>query len=217
MSEAGTGYLVQPDAGPGPGVLLLHSWWGLTADVRRRANDLADAGFTVLAPDLLAGAQPETSAEAELTLEQADIDATAGLVISSAHALRAHSRDPRARIGVVGFSMDASWAYWLSARLPRSVECVVAYYGTQNIEFDDSESSYLVHIAETDELASDDETNETLALLGLAGRPFDVYRYDGTQHWFAEHGRPGHDEDAAALAWDRTLAFLADHLGPGPR
>ncbi|MFZ4583977.1 MAG: dienelactone hydrolase family protein [Acidimicrobiia bacterium] len=212
MSDAGTGYLVHPDAGPGPGVLLLHSWWGLTDQVKDLANQLADAGFTALAPDLLAGAHPETSAEAELTLEAADIDATAGLVLSSATALRSQTRDPRAPVGVVGYSMGASWAYWLSVRLPQSVSCVVSYYGTQNIEFDDSQSSYLVHIAETDELASDDETNETLALLGLAGRPFDVYRYDETQHWFAEPDRPGHHEAAAALAWDRTIAFLADHL-----
>jgi carboxymethylenebutenolidase len=39
----------------------------------------------------------------------------------------------------------------------------------------------------------------------------EFHRYEGTTHWFAED-RPEHHPDAAALAWQRTLAFLAQHL-----
>lgn len=214
MTEAGTAYLVQPDQGPGPGVLVLHSWWGLTAPVKELCNALADAGFTALAPDLLGGARPDTGAEAQFLLEAADMNATAGLVISSAHELRARSRAPEAPIGALGFSMGASWAYWLSARLPGSVQAVTAYYGTQTIEFDDAEASYLVHIAEADTIAHADDTNETLAFLGLAGRPFTVHHYEGASHFFAERGAANFDEAAAALAWDRTLAFFTAELTP---
>ena len=32
--HAGTGYLALPEGGSGPGLLVLHSWWGLTDHVR---------------------------------------------------------------------------------------------------------------------------------------------------------------------------------------
>ena len=214
MSEAGTAYLVHPDGGPGPGVLVLHSWWGLTTTVKDFCNALADAGFTALAPDLLGGANPDTGAEAQFVLEEADMNTTAGLVISSAHELRARSRNPEAPVGAIGFSMGASWAYWLSARLPGSIKAVVAYYGTQNIEFDDAQASYLVHIADDDTIASADDTNETLAFLGLAGRPFTAHHYERASHFFAERGASDYDEASAELAWDRTLEFLRTELNP---
>ena len=99
--QAGTGYLIAPEAGPGPGLLVLHSWWGLTDRVRELCDRFAALGYTTLAPDLLAGAQAETAAEAEVELGESDVNATAGLVVSSAHALRSFSADPRRPIAVV--------------------------------------------------------------------------------------------------------------------
>ena len=43
----------------------------------------------------------------------------------------------------------------------------------------------------------------------LAGRPVTFHRYSGTGHWFFEPDRPqAYNQEAASLAWDRTLAFL---------
>src|SRR5690606_24006952 len=47
-----TAYVVAPPAGHGPGLLVLHGWWGMTAFVRRLCDRLADEGFAVIAPDL---------------------------------------------------------------------------------------------------------------------------------------------------------------------
>lgn len=211
---AGQAYLVNPRGGrTGPGVLLLHSWWGLTRFFRQLADRLADEGYTVLAPDLLAGARPETPDEAERTLAEADINKGAALVLSSARALRSASADPRARIGVVGYSMGASWGLWLSARSPREVAAAVAYYGTQSIDFADASAAYLGHFAEFDALVSDDEVTELEAHLKLCGLETTFHRYPGTSHWFAEEDRGvAYNADAAAVAWDRTLEFLDRHL-----
>jgi carboxymethylenebutenolidase len=209
-SPAGTGYLVQPPDGRGPGLLLLHSWWGLTPFFRELADRFADAGYTVLAPDLHGGATADRPDEAERLLAEADVDAVAGLLISSAHTLRALARDPDEAIAVVGFSMGASWAFWLSAKAPTAVGAVVAFYGSQAMPLDDSRAAYLGHFAEHDEFVEDDEVAELQADLRLLGREVTFHRYPGTAHWFFESDRvPAYDPAAAALAWDRTLGFLA--------
>ena len=59
-------YLAVPEGGTGPGVLVLHAWWGLTPDFSGVCDRLAAAGFVALAPELYAGgATATTIAEAE--------------------------------------------------------------------------------------------------------------------------------------------------------
>src|SRR6266700_5783394 len=48
-------YLAEPSHGSGPGVLVLHAWWGLTEPFRQVCDRLAEAGFVALAPDLYRG------------------------------------------------------------------------------------------------------------------------------------------------------------------
>ena len=201
-----------PDDGPGHGVLVLHSWWGLTPDVKAIVESLADAGYTALAPDLLDGALPADGDEARDVLAASDPNDTAGLVLSSIVALRAHSADPDGPVAIVGFSMGASWGLWAATRQPASVDAVVAYYGVQNIDFEELTAPVLGHFAETDPLVTDDELVEMQAHMLLLDKHVEVHHYPGTGHWFAEPGvLEHHDPDAASLAWERTLEFLAAH------
>lgn len=211
-SRAGDAYLVQPDAGASHGVLLLHSWWGLTRGVKDQVERLADEGYTVLAPDLLGGVVPRDAEQAQELLAASDPNATAALIMSSLIALRANTADPQAPVSVIGYSMGASWGLWLATRLPADVDAVVAYYGSQNIDFDDLAAPVLGHFAQSDPLVSEDDLVEMHSRLLLSEKSVDLYRYEGTSHWFAESGVDGHfDETAAELAWQRTIEFLAQH------
>lgn len=213
-SSAGNAYLVEPEDGPGHGVLVLHSWWGLTRHMKDVVEALADAGYTALAPDLLGGVLPVDGDEARDVLAGSDPNETAALVLASIVALRAHSADPAAPVSILGFSMGASWALWAATRQPDSVDAVVAYYGVQNIDFEELTAPVLGHYAETDPLVTDDELVEMQAHLLLLDKHVEVHHYPGTGHWFAEADRPEHhDHDAGALAWERTVAFLAEHAG----
>ncbi len=209
---SGSAYLVHPDGGPGPGVLVLHSWWGLTRSTKDAVERLADAGYTALAPDLSAGETPADVESASRLLADSDPNLTAALVLDSIAALRAHSVDPDDPVAVVGFSMGASWALWAATRQPASVRAVVAYYGTQNIDFDALEAPVLGHFAQVDPLVSEDELVEMQARLLLSDKHVEVQRYPGTGHWFAEPGvESHHDPTAAAHAWTRTTEFLNTH------
>jgi len=215
LPSPGTGYFVESSQDTGPGVLLLPSPWGLTAGLKDKADELGDAGFTVLAPDLNDGVAATTAEQARSLLLEADMNVSASLVQSSLRLLRAASPDPTAPVGVVGYAAGASWALWLSARFADQCAAVVAFYGTQSISFDEAQASYLLHFAEHDEDVSDEES----ALMGLnlqmARREFRVEVHDGVQSGFAESEHPNFDAPAEAVAWRQTLEFLAEKLRAG--
>ncbi len=214
---AGQGYFISPDDGPGPGVLLLHSFWGLNRQVKDTANRLADLGFTVLAPDLAHG---ETYTDPDVALgalAEMDVNTNASLIQSSLGVLRRASRDREAQIGLVGYGSGASWALWLGARFSVEVGAVVTYYGSQNIGMQDASASFLAHWAETDEIVSDLEVADLGLSLQLAGLDFRFEHHEGTRHGFAERGHDAFDGKAEAVAWRQTSEFLASNLAVSTR
>ena len=101
-STSHNGYLAVPDRGSGPGVLVLHAWWGLTPVFTEVCDRLAAAGFVALAPGLFpSGATAATIAEAE-TLRDAHDEAAAegeALVRAAAEQLLARSLHDGLRYG----------------------------------------------------------------------------------------------------------------------
>ena len=211
--KAGTGYLALPDGGHGPGVLVLHSWWGLTPSFRATCDRLAAAGFVALAPDLFVGEVATSVEEAESRLAVASPDEIAHLTRSSLHTLRSIDRTPDGPVGAVGYSLGASMALWLAARVHDDIAAIVTFYGSQEVDFAEATSAFQLHFAEHDVYVSHDQRVLLEAELRLLEKPVEGFDYPDTSHWFAEDDRPEFDPAAAALAWERTLSFLQKHLG----
>jgi carboxymethylenebutenolidase len=213
--SAGTGYVTLPEGGSGPGVLVLHAWWGLTAFFKSVCDRLADAGFVALAPDLYGGETTDDPTAAEALLAEADMDRTLHLVRSSIFTLRGLPATPEAPVGLVGFSMGASWALWLASRVPDLVGATVVFYGSQSIDMSPARSPFLGHFAESDPWVHEDELTLLESDLHVLDKDVTFHRYPGTGHWFFESDRPAYDQAAAELAWDRSIAFLRRHLTAG--
>lgn len=210
MSASSTAaYANAPTSGTGRGVLVLHSWFGLTDAVKERCNQLADAGFCALAPDLFDGATTDDLEEGRRLLQEVDPNQLVIGVKSCADALRRMPATADEPIMVVGFSMGASLGLWLSEREPDQVEAVVSLYGTQSIDFTQTRSRYQFHMTVDDPMVDTDELALMEASLSLAGRPVELHSYEGVDHFFAEEGTPAYDADAAQLAWERTVQFLS--------
>lgn len=192
------------------GVLVLHSLWGLTSSVKDRCDQLADEGFTVLAPDINFGELPESEQEGLDRLGEASPDRLASLVLSSVGILDEQSLDgPNA---IVGFGMGGSLGLWASVRLKEMVGAVVSYYGTQQIDFAGSKSSYLLHYAESDEFITGDEAAFMEATMGLEALSVEVKTYPGTRHGFCEPDGESFDPAACETAWARTVDFVRTAL-----
>ncbi len=215
-NTAGQAYLIDPEGGKkGPGILVLHSWWGLNNWTKDFCARLTKLGYTVLAPDMLNGQTTDDPEEGERLLAELNPDKLSGLVLSSAQTLRAASANPDRPIAALGFSMGASMTYWLSVNLPHNVNSVIAFYGTQAIDFDASNSKYLAHFGSEDHMISEDERVSTESFIRLGGSETEFHVYEGAGHWFFEEGE-NYDEAAAKLAWARTVNFLTEQLPVEP-
>jgi carboxymethylenebutenolidase len=205
------GFLAEPPTGKGPGVLVLHAWWGLNDTIKAFCNRLADAGFVAFAPDLYHGKVAATIPDAEAlgkALDANHLQAKAEIK-DAAKYVSGRARQAESGIAVVGFSLGAYYALDLSNTDPDHIRSAVIFYGTGAEDFSHSKAEYLGHFAENDEFEPLSNVNSLEELLRAAGRPVTFYVYSGTGHWFFEPDRTdAYNEGAAKLAWDRTLAFL---------
>src|SRR5687767_13875951 len=146
-------YLALPECGAGPGVLVLHAWWGLTSAFTDVCDRLAAAGYVALAPSLFpGGATAATIAEAEALLDAYDAATVVEPAVqATVEQLRGLPAVSGAQIGVIGFSLGAYWALHLSQVRPDDVSAVVTIYGTDDGDYRTARAAYLGHFAEHDD------------------------------------------------------------------
>lgn len=206
------GYLAVPASGKGPGVLVLHAWWGLNDFFRGFCDRLAEQGFVALAPDMFAGKILRTIDEAEQHLSQWDEEhAVPPILLPAVEDLSKHAVVSGHGLGVIGFSMGAYWSLWLAQKKPELIRSVTLFYGTNGGggNFQQSKAAYLGHFAENDPYETASTIHELEKNLKGEKRPTTFYTYPGTSHWFFEQDRQdAYNAQAAQLAWERTLAFL---------
>jgi len=205
------GFLAVPPAGEGPGVLVLHAWWGLNDTMKTFCTQLAESGFVAFAPDLYHGKVAEDIADAETLGKALDSNYLQAKAEIAEATIFLNERAGQAERGlaVIGFSLGAYYALDLAAADPEHIRSVVLFYGTGGGDFSNSRADYLGHFAENDEFEPQSNVDELEETLRRAGRPVTFYRYPGTGHWFCEPDRTqAYNQAAASLAWDRTLAFL---------
>jgi len=212
-----TGYLA--DAGEGaPGVLVIQEWWGLVPQIEATCDRLAAAGVTALAPDLYEGrkvpvSEPSEAAKAMMSLKVAAASADLSGAVDELAARTAHPR-----VGVVGYCMGGGLALMLGSIRPDAVGAVVTCYGVYpwsegQPDYAKLSAAVQIHCAGLDESFPPSAAEALAVTLRGLGREVELFVYDGANHAFANEDRPEvYDPAAAALMFDRTVAFLATGL-----
>jgi carboxymethylenebutenolidase len=212
-------YLAVPEHGSGPGVLVLHAWWGLTDVFKQVCDRLADAGFVALALDLYRG-QTTASVEEAQTLGAAldsDLERVRGDIAGAVQFLRQHGAtnlaDDRGKLAIIGFSLGGAYALDTSVNLAEEIAAVVTFYASYSgLDYSGARAAYLCHFAKDDPFEPTESVAEMEQALQAAERSATFYTYPGTKHWFFEENRPEYDAQAAQLAWERTIEFLHQRL-----
>ena len=203
-------YLASGSSGR-PGVMVLPSWWGLKPFFKQVCDQLAEQGYTALAPDYYHRRIGKTIDEAKALQEEVESDPDImGAMVKAAKGHLASLRTGES-IGVLGFSMGADWAVMTAANEPE-VAATVLFYGYYRVDFSHMKSKVLGHYAETDEWQPFDGAKAMEQKMKAAGVDVTLHIYPGTAHWFMEEDRPEYDPAAASLAWKRTLEFLKQSL-----
>ena len=207
------GYLSAPPSSQGPGILVLHAWWGLSDTIKDVCNRLAEQGFVAFAPDLYDGKFASTIKEAEILSNELDSQQAMSIVNGSVDFLSNHDQVDGGGLGLIGFSLGAYFALKLSADEPDRINTVVIFYGTGSADFNKSNAAYLGHFAKTDPYEPEEYVDHLENELSSTGREVTFFRYDGVGHWFFESDRPdAYNAEIAQLAWERTISFLKDNL-----
>jgi carboxymethylenebutenolidase len=204
------GYLVQPAGeGPFPAVLVIHENRGLNPYVEDVARRVAVEGFLALAPDGLApiGGYPGNDDDGramQKTLDQAKLRQD---MVNSARYLKSHPLSS-GKLGVTGFCWGGGTTNFLAVTLGGDLSAAVPFYGRAPDPSDvaNIRAPLLIHYAE-----NDDRINamrpEFETALEANNANYQMYTYPGTRH-----STPRYNEEAANLAWDRTVAFFKEHL-----
>lgn len=107
QGEMRQGYQALPASGKGPGVLVLHAWWGLNEVFKTLCDCLAKEGFVAFAPDLYDGVVTNLREEAQKIVGiAAQPTAQGGLAY-----LQSHPAVVSKQLGVIGFSMGGVVCY----------------------------------------------------------------------------------------------------------
>jgi carboxymethylenebutenolidase len=209
------GYLAVPTAGSGPGVLVIQEWWGLVPHIKSVCDRLAAERFTALAPDLYHGRTTTEPDEAQKELMNLDIEKAAlDLESGVAHLLDSPSATGRT-IGVVGFCMGGGLALNVASRQPEIAACV-AYYGVgpgrDRLDLSVMTAAVLGHWGEQDHYYDHATIEDLEKQLRGGGVTVESFWYDADHAFFNDDRPEVYAEDAARLSWDRTIAFLREHL-----
>ncbi len=203
-------YLASPSNG-GQGVLVLPSWWGLKPFFKEVCDQLAEHGYTALAPDYYDGRVAKTIDEAK-ELQGLTEGTNPELIGDIVRAAKEHLVSlTKNKIGVIGFSMGTWWSLVMAESDP-NISAIVLFYGTGDVDFSTMKGKVLGHYAETDEWESLDNVRGMEQAMKNAGIDPTLHIYPKTAHWFVEEDRPEYDSAAAKLAWVRTFEFMKASL-----
>ncbi|RQW62266.1 dienelactone hydrolase family protein [Vibrio viridaestus] len=211
----GRGYLVVPkDPGPYPVVLVVHENRGLNPYIQDVARRLAKLGFMAFAPDALypVGGYPGNDDDGRAMQSNLDKSKVEEDFIAAAHFLKAHEQSS-GKLGAVGFCFGGYIVNMLAATIPNDLSAAVPFYGTPPVDSLRVKVTgpLMIHFAELDKRVNGtwpDYENQ----LKANKADYQDFVYTAVNHGFHNDSTARYDQEAAELAWSRTVKFFKQHL-----
>lgn len=196
-----------------PGILVVHENRGLNphiADVGRRA---ALAGFVSLSPDALSplGGYPGTDDKGREMQRERDRTEMLEDFIAGFKYLKEHP-DCTGNVGVVGFCFGGWISNMMAVKVP-DLKAAVPFYGGQPDAdmVPQINAPLMLQFAELDKRVNAGWPAYEEALK-KNNKEYQAFMYPRVNHGFHNDTTPRFDEEAAQLAWSRTIDFFREKL-----
>ncbi|WP_431858822.1 dienelactone hydrolase family protein [Azospirillum sp.] len=209
------GYLARPKTTErAPAVIVIHENRGLNPHIEDVVRRFAADGFVALAPDLLSplGGTPADADRARDMFGQLDAGKTVNNLIAAQSFLMSY-RYSSGKVGAVGFCWGGGMVNQFAIKAP-DLKAAVAYYGPtpDPAQVGSIKAPMLLHYGGLDQRVNAGIPSYEEALK-KAGVPHQIYVYEGANHAFNnDTSADRYNEQAAKLAWGRTVEFLRQYL-----
>jgi carboxymethylenebutenolidase len=211
------GYLAVPPVGHGPGLIVIQEWWGLTTHIAHLTDRFSAAGFVALAPDLYGGATTHDADEAGRLMQELPPERAVRDLKGAVDFLLGHEAVRGEKLGAVGFCMGGAFVLDLAAAEGDRLGAVVAFYSTpqENPDFAGFTAPFQGHYAAGDAFHPKEAVDQIVeAVAAASGKSPEINWYPAGHAFMNDENLLGtYDAAQAAIAWDRAVAFLHQHLG----
>lgn len=205
-------YAAEPEGTARAGMVIIQEIFGVNDDIRETVDNFAKQGYHAIAPALfdrvekgmVLGFDEAGIAAGRETKGKLDWDKAMADVAAAVEHVKGAGK-----VGIVGFCMGGSVAWFAAARAP--VDAAVCYYGG-DIHANQSEAPQcpvMFHWGAEDAGIPLDGVAEVEA----AHPDIPSFIYEGAGHGFSCSRRGSYHEVSAGQAMERTLAFAAENLG----
>lgn len=200
--------------GKRPAVVVIHENRGLNPHIEDVARRVALEGYLAIAPDALSplGGTPADPDAAAPLFQKLDRAANIKNFVAAVAYLKTHPLST-GKVGCMGFCWGGGVTNQVAVNSP-DLAAGVPFYGLQPAAEDvpKIKAALLLHYA-----GQDDRINSGIPAyedaLKKAGIDYKLYMYEGAGHaFFNDTSAARYNKEAAALAWQRTLAFFKDKL-----
>jgi len=178
------------------------------------ARRCAVEGFLALAPDGLfpVGGYPGNDDDGRDLQAKLDQNKLRTDMLNSAKWLKAHKLSS-GKLGTTGFCWGGGTVNYLAVMLGPDLKAAAPFYGAAPAAtaVPDIKAQLVIHYAQNDERI-DSMWPDYEKALKAANVKYEQYTYPGTQHGFHNNSTPRYKEDAAKLAWERTIGLFKKTL-----
>ncbi len=207
-----SGEIVEPQGeGRVPALVVVQEWWGLNDHIRSLLERFANEGFLALAPDLYHGKVTNNPDEAGKLMAALNWSQALDEIDGAASYLANHPRS-NGKVGIVGFCMGGALTFAAAANTPAFAAAVPFYGVPKEADWSKVKAPVLAHFSKTDQWAKPEAAEAIKKAIESHGGTMRLELYDA-EHAFMNDTRPDvYSPQNAKLAWDRTVAFLKEHL-----